>query len=295
MKKHILICLFVFGSLLVCQSQEWMTSLEAAKSLAYVQDKLLFVVWEDVTFQEYPVLMKNEQGVAVIDDLFSNESINEVIWEHFVPVIIGEQHYEELFNQIKGKRSQLYIDKFNDDTIKIMDVNGNIINAEIANYGYLDIAKFITKYAINTSFLKAEITNYRAQKEFNTAYRLASKYVDFSVLVNGNVRPEIVKLSNFYLKEAESYVTKDTSGLLKQKIELQKLKQPLVLGKAKKVLRQLKRIDVSELDSSNESLIAFLYFTSYILLKDENNASVWRSKVSLVNLKKANLIVKNNF
>jgi hypothetical protein len=68
----------------------------------------------------------------------------------------------------------------------------------------------------------------------------------------------------------------------------------LVLGKAKKVLRQLKRMDASEVNGPNEELVAFLYFTSYALLKDETNASVWRSKVSLVNLKKANLIVKNN-
>jgi len=268
-----------------------MTSLDVAKSLAYVQNKLLFVVWEDASYQQYPVMIKNEKGVAVVDDLFTNESINEVIWEHFIPVIISEQNYEVLFNEIKGKRGQTYIDKFNDDTIKIMDVNGHIINTTISHYGYLDIVQFITTYAMDTSYLKAELGNYRTQQDFNTTYRLASKYIDFAVLVNKNAKPEIVKLSNYYLHEAESLMPNED---LKQKIELQHIKQELVLGKAKKVLRQLKRIDTSSIDSTNESLVAFLYFTSYLLLKDENNASLWRSKVSLVNLKKANLIIKSN-
>ena len=293
MKKFIFICLFVFGSLSVCQSQEWMTSLEVAKSLAYVQDKLLFVVWEDVAFQEYPVLVKNDEGEVVVNDLFKNETINEVVWEQFVPVIVNEHNYEKLFNDIKGKRDQLYIDKFNDDTIKIMDVNGNIINTTIVYYDYLDIAKFIFKYALNTSFLKAELGNYRGQKDFNTTYRLATKYIDFAILVKEDVRPEIVKLSSYYLKEAEDFISNDNSEKFKQKIDLQKIKQLLVLGKPKKVLRQLKRKDMSKLDDTNKAVVAFLYYTSYLLLKDENRASEWRSKVSLVNLKKANLILNN--
>ena len=294
MKKSVFTCLFILNSFFISQSQEWMTSLEVAKSLAFVQDKLLFVVWEDVSYGQYPILITNENGVAYVDDLFSNENLNQVIWEHFVPVILNEANYEALYNDIKGKQNQIYIDKFNDDSIKIMDVNGHIINTTIAYYEYLDIASFISKYALNTSFLKAELTQYRAQKDFNTAYRLATKYIDFAVFVNDEVRPEIIKLSNIYLKEAEAFVSTEQPNTLSRKIELQNIYQDLVLGKAKKVLRQLKRIDNSEVDPSDQSLIAFLHFTSHLLLKDETSASVWRSKVSLVNLKITNLIINNN-
>lgn len=296
MKKIILIGLLSLGSF-IGQSQEWMTSLDVAKSLAFVQDKLLFVIWEDASFQPYPVLITNEKGLAFVDDLFANDGLNEIIWEHFVPVILSESEYPELYNDIKGKRSQSYIDKFNDDTIKIMDINGNIINTKIAYYDYLDIIMFISKYALDTSFLKAELTNYRAQKDFNTTYRLAAKYIDFAILVSDELRSEIIKLSDYYLNEAERFIGNETEEdlqMLEEKIQLQKLKQTLVLGKAKKVLRQLKRMNASDVTGPNKEQVAFLYFTSYALLKDETNASVWRSKVSLVNLKKANLIVKNN-
>ena len=294
MKKTILTCLLVCNTLFVCQSQEWMTNLDVAKSLAHVQNKLLFVIWEDVSYGQYPVLIYNDQGLSFVDDLFSNEHLNEVVWEHFVPVIISESKYEPLYNEIKGKRSQLYIDKFNDDSIKIMDINGNIINTSIVYYDYLDIAKFISTYALNTSFLKAELTNYKTQKDWNTAYRLGSKYIDFAVLVNDEVRSEIIRLSNYYLDEARVFAVAENVNVLNQKIELQNIYQDLVLGKAKKVLRQLKRLDVSQFDASDQSLVAFLYFTSHLLLKDETSASAWRSKVSLVNLKMTSLIIEIN-
>lgn len=293
MKKIIITLVLVIGCIINGLSQEWMTSLEVAKSLAFVQDKLLFVVWEDVSYEVYPVVVRNQNGVEVVDDLFSNENINEVIWKHFVPVIISEQNYQTLYDQIKGKRNQTYIDKFNDDTIKIMDVNGNIINTTLNFYEYLDIAKFISKYAVKTTYLKTELSNYRVQKDFNTSYRLASKYIDFSVLVNLDLKPEIVKLSTLYLNEAESFLEEENEEFL-QKIVLQRMKQSLVLGRPKKVLRQLKRLDDNDIKPTNDSLVAFLYFTSYAMLKDENNAKLWRTKVSLVNLKKANLIIKNN-
>ncbi|MFK7781938.1 hypothetical protein, partial [Psychroserpens sp.] len=235
MKKIVLVFLFVFVTKTVCQSQEWMTSLEVAKSLAYVQDKLLFVIWEDASYESYPVAVKNEYGIRVVTDLFANETINETIWKYFVPVVISEQNYTTLFSEIKDKRNQTYIDKFNDDTIKIMDVNGYIINTTISYYDYLDIEKFISKYAMNTSFLKAELGNYRTQQDFNTAYRLASKYSDFAVLVDKNVKSEIIKLSDYYLKDAELFLENDATEALIQKVELQRIKQSLVLGKAKKV------------------------------------------------------------
>ncbi|WP_299224807.1 hypothetical protein [uncultured Psychroserpens sp.] len=299
MKKTILFFLLLFSISNLCSAQEWMASLDIAKRLALVQDKLVLMLWENATVEPYPVLVKSKNGIPVIQDLLGNEGFNEIIWEHFVPVIVNENKYPELYKQIKGKRTQSYIDKFNDDTIKVMDINGNIINVTLQyDMGYLDLANFIKTYAIDTSYLKAELTNYREKANFNTAYRLSTKYLDYAALVNDKLRPEIVILSNIYLKEASTYLLNERQEnieALEQKVELLKLKQFLLLNKPKKVLRQLKRIEPSEVDESNASLFAFLHFTSYGLLKDETNASVWRSKVSLVNLKKASLIINSNF
>ncbi|RIA10412.1 hypothetical protein OE09_2276 [Flavobacteriaceae bacterium MAR_2010_72] len=296
MKKFQLICLLVL-TVNFCQSQEWMTSLDAAQRLAYVQDKLVFMLWEEATLDPYHVSVEYEKGVDAIVNLFENEKLNELIWKYFVPVKVSESEYSEWYNQIKDKRYQNYIDKFNDDTIKIMDINGNIINTSLFYGDYLDIAKFISNYALNTSVLKGELNGYRKVKNFYSAFRLASKYMDVAVLVNRAIKHEIVDLSTIYLEEAEHYLIEgetDNFKTLKQKVDLLKLKQDLILNNPKKVLRKLKRLDDSEIEEENESLIEFLYFTSYLLLKDEINAREWRSKLSLVNLTKANLIFKNN-
>lgn len=294
-KRLVLFLLITFGVSNFCVSQEWINSLDAAKRLALIQDKLLFVLWEEATIDPYPVLIKGEKGY-VVEYLFENQSLNQIIWERFIPVKLNENNYLKFYNEIKNLRSQNYINKFNDDTIKIMDANGNIINTIIQDEEYIDIIEFINLYALDTSFLKAEIANYNTQKSFYTAYRLASKYIDYAIVVDEKIRPEIIDLSSIYLEEAERFlITEPERSAFSKKCELLKIKQDLVLNKPRKVLRQLKRMDSTQIDETNQSLVDFLYFTSYFILKDEENANVWKSKLSSLNLKKANLIINNNY
>jgi hypothetical protein len=136
MKTRFITLLVAIFSYYFSQSQEWMRSLPIAQDLAMAQNKMVLMVWEEMTKYEYPVLInaKNERTVYV-PDLFTDERLSPIIWENFVPVIVNENMYEDLFLKIKDKRKQSYIDKFNDDSIKIMDVNGNILNtAPISGY-----------------------------------------------------------------------------------------------------------------------------------------------------------------
>lgn len=296
MKKLIICCIIWASMFQLSFAQEWLTSFEAAKRLAAIQDKLIIMVWEETSLYQYPVLIIYENDKVQVQNLFNNEPLNSVLWEHFIPVIVPEYNYDQLYATIKGKRAQAYIDKFNDDSIKVMDSNGNIINTSYQYDEYLDIVKFIKTYALNTSFLKPEITTYSEQNNLYTTLRLATKYIDYAIFVNEVVRPEIIKLSTIYLNETEAMIIDsehDDKDDVLQRVSLLKLKQELILNKPKKVLRQLKRIDDVEIKDTNQEYVDFLYYTSYLLLKDENNASVWRSKLSLLNLKKANLIITN--
>ena len=47
MKKAVFLFFLISFTFNFCQSQEWMNSLDVAKRLALVQDKMLFVVWEN--------------------------------------------------------------------------------------------------------------------------------------------------------------------------------------------------------------------------------------------------------
>lgn len=299
MKKTILFFLLILNVFNFCQAQEWMTSLDVAKRLALVQNKLIFAIWEDTTLKTYPVLIDDYNGKPLIVNLFDNESLNEIIWNHFVPVIISESNFPDLYDEIKDKRKESYILKFRDDSIKIMDVNGNILNTNSSGLSFelLDISSFIAKYSIDTSFLKPELISYSTGGNFFTSYYLAAKYVDFANFLEKEIRTEIIELSKIYLDEAKDHMEsgdEQNKMISTQAIKLLRIKQNLVLNKPKKVLRQLRKINNSEIYSFNQSLFNFLHYTAFELLNDKKNANLWKNKVSLLDLKKAELLIKNS-
>lgn len=298
MKNVIMVLLLILSALNLSQAQEWMTSLEIAKRLALIQNKMIFAVWENATFEAYPVLVNDNKGNQIIVDLFDNENLNEIIWEYFVPVILSESNYLDIYNEIKDKRKESYRLKFNDDSIKIMDPNGNILNTDTSddNNELLNLSSFIAKYSLDTSFLQQDLISYSTEDNFTTAFYLASKYIDFAILNDIQIRSEIIELSNIYLSEARHHLESsdiDNKLISTQAIELASIKQQLVLNKPKKVLRQLKKYKNSEIYRVNEALFNFLHYTAFELLKDEKNAVLWKNKVSLVDLKKSKLIIDN--
>ncbi len=298
MKNLIIRASLIFFTVNLSYSQEWMTSLEIAQKLALMQNKTVLMVWEEATKYPYLVYVDDEKGgTIVIGNLFEDEKISQLIWENFVPVIVSESQHASLYKKVKGKRKQRYIDKFNDDSIKIMDANGNIINTTYVAEDYLDIAKLIKNYALNTQLVTLELEAYKKEKNFYSSYYLASKYLDLSVYVNKGVRSEIIDLSNIYLDEAVGFLeieaTEDKSTL-KQRAELLKIQEYLILNRPKRVLRELKKMDAENIESSNEALVNFLYYTAYSILKDEKNIELWKTKVSLLNLKKAQMIININ-
>ncbi len=291
-----LICILFVANL--SYAQEWMTNLDIAQKLALVQNKMVLMVWEETTKYEYPVLVNDDQGRTIyIQNLFEDENISPLIWKHFIPVIVSENEYADLYNAAKGKRKQRYIDKLNDDGIKIMDVNGYIINVNTPSLEYINITTLINRYALNTDYVSAELRNYLYDKDVYSAYFLASKYLDLALYSNEKIRSEIVDLSNIYLDEAlvlaQTRTEKDKS-ILEQRCALLKIQEFLVLKRPKKVIRQLKKIDAETIDNANQSFVAFLYYTAYMSMKDAENAEAWKSKISLVNLKKAQMLINLN-
>ncbi len=298
MKSKILKTIFLLFVVNISFSQAWMTSLDIAQKLALVQNKMVLMVWEESTKYPYPVLVNDTKGRTFkINNLFEDENISPLIWEHFVPVIVSENEYEDLYNAVKGKRKQTYIDKLNDEGIKIMDINGNIINVSMSPFEYVNISKLIGKYAFNTRFISAELKNYSDDSNFYSAYYLASKYLDFSLYASKDIRKELINLANIYLDEAQSIIVSSASEdklVLEERCELLRIQEILFLKRPKKVLRKLKKMDAENIENNNQSMVSFLYYTAFKILDDEKNAVLWLSKVSSVNLKKAQLIINLN-
>ena len=111
------------------------------------------------------------------------------------------------------------------------------------------------------------------------------------------VSEEVTELSTIYINESKSLLEKEpieNKERIRQRFELRDLKKELILNRPRKVLRQLKKIEANSIYEVNNSLYAFLHYTSYALIENEKKSDMWKSKVSLVDLKKAKLIINNN-
>ena len=297
MKKIIcILLLFIYFQSSDSQIREWMSPLKFAQIKARSENKLILMAWKRSLEIPFPAIVKDKNGKDIyIKNLFESPLINEFLWKSFILVEVDDDFYGELMEEIKGKRSQSYVDTFEDDSLKIMDANGNIIGTSGAFTEVLNLSKFVIKYNLNTSFLKQELINYDTNKEFYSAFYLASKYVDYSILVNNNVRDEILRLSDVYFAEAEQFLAEDKNldnkKALYQRIKLIRLKQDLIKNKSGKVIRQINKIDLLEV---NEPLKVFLLYTAYRLKNDVENFSVLEKKLSLFNRKLSQSIVDLN-
>ncbi|WP_375236167.1 hypothetical protein [Winogradskyella sp.] len=297
MKKIIcILLLFIYFQSSDSQIREWMSPLKFAQIKARSENKLILMAWKRSLEIPFPAIVKDKNGKDIyIKNLFESPLINEFLWKSFILVEVDDDFYGELMEEIKGKRSQSYVDTFEDDSLKIMDANGNIIGTSGAFTEVLNLSKFVIKYNLNTSFLKQELINYDTNKEFYSAFYLASKYVDYSILVNDNVRDEILRLSDVYFAEAEQFLAEDKNldnkKALYQRIKLIRLKQDLIKNKSGKVIRQINKIDLLEV---NEPLKVFLLYTAYRLKNDVENFSVLEKKLSLFNRKLSQSIVDLN-
>ncbi len=261
-----------------------------------MEDKMILAVWENSSSHAYPVFIEDSKGNKYQVRLFEDENAAKLVWEYFVPVIISESNYDDLAAEYLTDKNYQYKDRFNDDFLKVMDPNGNIINTGFQDeYGILNLTTLIRNYALNISFLKPEINNYFENKSFSSAFRLAVKYLDFATYAKEDIKKELVNLSDIYMLEASKMLVEsdyDNKPALKQKIELLDLNKELILGKHRKVYRTLKKIEVSSVDEINMSLYAFLQYTSLRGVGKIEESLKWQEQVTQNDMNKVKFLVK---
>lgn len=292
MKKTFLILVF---SLIVSvgQAQEWFTSFDVAKRLALVQDKMLLVVWEGSFEYSIPVSYKGANGKSTVIDLASDKTLDPMIFNYFVPVRLQEANHLDVMKKAEG-RSFTYKGKLEDDSIKIMDVNGNILNVNQSSEIILDFSELINRYALNTSFLNAELRNYLDNPNYLSSFLLGEKYIEYAMYAQKDLRPEIIDLGTIYLEEskkmAESNTVENLKGVL-QKIELKEIESFLILNREGNAKRLLKRIEQQDVETINQRTYNFLNYIISTLDNDNTNADMWKSEISSLDLRKAEMIL----
>lgn len=300
MKKILLFLSILLTSISYAAAQEWFTNFDIAKRMALIQDKMLFVIWEESLLESYPVRYELNGGDFIILDLSRENTLDHIIWEHFIPVLLPESEYDSLLEASK-ERIPKYKAKLNDDSIKIMDINMNILNVNRSSHSEFnyqqDLTLLIKNYALKTTFIKQDLLNYSKRKNLTTSFNLGSKYIDLALFVEQQARIDIIGLAQIYFDEASNNLVKgqiDNKNAYSQRIELLKIKGNLILNNIKKARRLLNKFKIDELYKINNQLYSFLKYTTFMLLKDQYKASLYREGISGVNLKKAELILKIN-
>jgi len=258
---------------------------------------MLFVIWDDALQTPYYIEVIDENGKKMFVDLTRNEEANKIIWDYFIPVLMPESEYGELLNKAKNIRGTNYLSKLEDDSIKIMDVNGAILNSHYSQQTFDNLNTLIELYGLNTSFLNPYFNNYLQKANFTTTFILASKYLDFAIFNSSQTRLDLVSLADGYLEEARIFLPEsdlDNQSAFLQKLELFKIKELLISNQPKKAKRLLKRFNVSGIAEINKGLFVFLNYTTFMLLEDEESAGIWTEQLSAVDLKRANQIINTS-
>ena len=178
-----------------------------------------------------------------------------------------------------------------------MDGNGKVIYNEMSYKNKNELIVLLKKYALNTSFLSRDLINYYKKSNFNTSFRLASKYQDYAIYVDMSIRRDLLNLSKDYFNDAKKYLRNselENKKAFLQIIDLFNIQVKLISNNPEKALNLLQKLDRDKIDKINKTFYSFLNYTAYKQLNDIENVSFWEKELLDRDIKKANLIIKNN-
>lgn len=255
----------------------WLTSFEDAQKMALATDKLMLVDFWATWCGPCQKMDAESWGKKDVGALM----------EGYVPVKVDIDTRNDLASKYDVKGIPY---------IFIMDGNGTVIHKEIGYKPKGYVVGLLKKYAVNTTFLKISLTQFYANQTFLTSFRLASKYNDFSVLLDKNIRNDFLNASDEYFGISEKLLKKEdvkNKDWYSQKMELYNIQRVLILNNSKRASKLLDKIEEESLDAFNKSHYWFLNYICCSKNGDTDQVEIWKSKLNESELAKADTFLKS--
>lgn len=275
--KNIIIALVIFLSFgRSVEANNWLEDFESAKKIALATDKLILVnFW--ASWCEPCEKMDLES--------WSKDDV-KTLMDSYVSVQIDIDHNKNVASSYNVKGIPF---------IFILDGNGKVVYKSMSYMRKGQVMKLLKTYALSTEFLKTELINYNTKQNFVNAYSLATRYHDYSLFLDEDLRKDFTSTASYYFDEALSFLYESdhsSKAAIEQEIELYEIQKELILKNSKKALRLLSKIDKEDVVNMNTDFFVFLNYMAFKLSEDEVQAKLWEAEVKEIYMQRVELILK---